>query len=351
VEKGAVEDVVVVGGGIVGMAVAAELGRRGHGVRVLERSAAAAATGSSKGTARFRQLADYPDESFLDLGIRAREIWGDMETVAGERIFRRTGNLSIGDAADLTKLTQGLRSRNLPVEEVAGGDMPRRWPHLRVRADDVLFQPDGEVIAADVAYRAMVAISASRGVSVVRGVTVVGVDQRPDRLLVLTSQGPVEAARVVLAPGPWVAGLAASVGLELDVHVSCQTVAWFEVPADVVASTPTVTQWSEREPYLLPDGRRLKAAEHERGPERDPDDQGSIDRTSVERLRAFVTGLFVVPLQHVAETDTCLYTNAPGDRIVIETSERVVAVSACSGQGFQYAPAVAALVSDVVEAT
>ena len=345
------DDVVVVGGGIVGMAVAAELGRRGYGVRVLERSAATVATGSSKGSARFRQLANYPDESFLDLGIRAREIWGEVEAVADDRIFRRTGNLSIGDAADLTRLAQALRSRNLPVEEVAGDDVARRWPHMRARADDVLFQPDGEVIAADVAYRAMVTVAASRGVSIQRGVTSLGVDQGPDRIQVSTSEGPVEAARVVLAAGPWIAGLAKSVGLELDLQVSTQTVAWFEMPAEIVARTPTFTQWSDREPYLLPDGRRLKAAEHERGPELDPDEPGAIDQASVQRLREFLSGLFVAPVANVAEAGTCLYTNAPGDRVVIETAGCVVAVSACSGQGFQYAPAVAALVSDAVEAT
>src|SRR4029079_8066657 len=176
-----------------------ELGRRGHRVRVLERSPAAVATGSSKGTARFRQLANYPDESFLDLGIRAREIWGEVEAAADDRIFRRTGNLSIGDAGDLTALARGLRSRDLPVEEVAGDDVARRWPHLRARADDVLFQPDGEVITADVAYRAMVAVAASRDVSIERGVTVMGVDQRSDRLLVATSHGPVDTASGALA--------------------------------------------------------------------------------------------------------------------------------------------------------
>ena len=155
----------------------------------------------------------------------------------------------------------------------------------------------------------------------------------------------------MLASGPWIAGLAAFVGLELDVHVSTQTVAWFEMPADIVAGTPTVTQWSEREPYLLPDGRRLKAAEHERGAELDPNDAGAVDPASVERLREFLSGLVMAPVPEVAETDTCLYTNAPGDRVVIRTARRVVAVSACSGQGFQYAPAVAALVSDAVEAT
>ena len=130
-----------------------------------------------------------------------------------------------------------------------------------------------------------------------------------------------------------------------------QTVAWFEMPVGIVSSTPTVTQWSEREPYLLPDGPRLKAAEHEPGPELDPDDRGASIKRASNGYADFLSGLFVEPVPEVAETDTCLYTNAPGDRIVIETSGRVVAVSACSGQGFQYAPAVAALVSDVVEAT
>jgi glycine/D-amino acid oxidase-like deaminating enzyme len=238
---------VVVGGGIVGMSIAAELGRRGRSVVVLERSANSAATGSSKGTARFRQLANYPDDSFLDLGIRARQLWGEVESGSGERILLPTGNLSLGDEADLLALANGLRSHGLPVEEVNGADVPGRWPHMRAQAGGMLFQPDGEVIAADVAYRATVTIAESRGVSVVRGAEVVGIEEQTDRVAVSTGAASFEASQVVLAAGPWITRVAALVDLELDVHVSCQTVAWFEMPDEVLARTPTVTDWSGRE--------------------------------------------------------------------------------------------------------
>lgn len=346
------EDIVVVGGGIVGMSVAAELARLGRGVVVLERSGSGVATGSSKGTARFRQLANYPDESFLDLGIRARELLGEVERTVGEQIFHRTGNLSIGSAADLATLSKGLRSRGLPIEEVEGDDVPTRWPHMRTQVGGVLFQPDGEVIAADVAYRAIVTIAGSRGVSIVRDAPVIGIDERRDRIVVSTTQGEFEASQVVLAAGPWIESLAALAGLELDVHVSCQTVAWFELPGEILARTPTVTDWSGREPYLLVDpGNGIKTAEHERGPELDPNERGAIDTASVERLRGFLSGLFVAPIPEPTVTDTCLYTNAPGDRILIGRGGRVLAVSACSGQGFQYAPAVAQLVGDALART
>jgi sarcosine oxidase len=347
-----VKDVVVVGGGIVGVSIAAELGHRGRSVVVLERSAGSGATGSSKGTARFRQLANYPDESFLDLGIRARELWGEVESGSGERILVPIGNLSIGDEANLLALANGLRSRGLPVEELDGADVPGRWPHMRAQAGGMLFQPDGEVIAADVAYRATVKIAESRGASIVRGAQVVGIDEQTDRVVISTGTESFETSRIVLAAGPWIRSIAALVDLELDVRVSCQTVAWFEMPDEVLARTPTVTDWSGREPYLLVDsGHGVKTAEHERGPEIAADEPGTIDAASIDRLHGFLSGLFFAPIPEAAETDTCLYTNAPGDQIVIESAGRVVAVSACSGQGFQYAPAVAELVSDALDAT
>ena len=345
------DDVVVVGGGIVGLSVAAELAARGRRVTVLERSLGLAAAGSSKGSARFRQAANLPDDGWLDLGIRARERWVDVEPLATGPIFHPTGNLSIGTEDDLAELARGLRSRSLPVEEVEGVDLPRRWPHLRPQHFPVLFQPDGEVIAADVAYAATVALAGARGVSIVRDSPVQAVEVRADRVAMTTPRRTVDAARVVLAAGPWIAPLAQMGGLSLDVRVSCQTVAWFELP-DIPVTTPTVTDLTGAEPYLLPDpGHGVKAAEHARGPEIDPDDPGTTDLESVERLRTFLAALFVVPIAAPATTDTCLYTNAPGDRIALAHRGPVVAVSACSGQGFQYAPAVAELVADAVDAT
>jgi sarcosine oxidase len=46
-----------------------------------------------------------------------------------------------------------------------------------------------------------------------------------------------------------------------------------------------------------------------------------------------------------AMTETCVYTNTPDERILIETRGAVTAVSACNGQGFQLAPAVGEMVA------
>jgi sarcosine oxidase len=44
-------------------------------------------------------------------------------------------------------------------------------------------------------------------------------------------------------------------------------------------------------------------------------------------------------------TETCVYTNTPDERILIETKGAVTAVSACNGQGFQLAPAVGEMIA------
>jgi sarcosine oxidase len=40
----------------------------------------------------------------------------------------------------------------------------------------------------------------------------------------------------------------------------------------------------------------------------------------------------------VVESESCLYTNTADERFIVERHGRVIAVSACSGHGFQFAP-------------
>jgi sarcosine oxidase len=337
-------DIVVVGGGIIGMCVAAALAPH-HDVVLLERAVGADATGASRGTARFRQLENVPDDSYLALGVRARRAWAPFEAVTSSPIFTLTGNLSVGEADALARFASALRAHGLPCEEVTGGEVAMRWPILRSRDDDVLFQPDGEVIAAAIAHRAATALATQRGTKIRRGCSVLGVEAGDDDAVIRTDTGELRSRRVVLAAGPWIAPIAASAGIQLPVFVTRQTVAWFAPPG---GAFPTVTDWSGREPYLLADAG-VKAAEHERGPVTDPNDDGMPDPASVARLETFVAGWFAEPLGDPAVIETCLYTNAPDDRFLIERRGSVLAVSACSGHAFQYAPAVADDVADAVE--
>jgi sarcosine oxidase len=331
-------DVVVVGAGIVGACTAAAIARHGRDVTVLERSGEVRATGSSRGTARFRQLENHPDASFLDLGVRARRAWSALEPAADAPIFHRTGNLSFGDPDALGTFAAELRARGLPCEVVTGHEVHERWNVLRARGEDVLFQPDGEVIAADVGYAAALRVAERRGARFRRGVAATALSPRRHEVEIRTGDGVIRARQAVLAAGPWVAPLARTAGIDLPVEVTRQTVAWFAWHHE---PPPTLTQWTGREPYLLWDpAGGLKVAEHARGPSTEPDDTTGPETASVARLRSWLDETLSAPLGDPITVETCLYTNAPDDRFLIEREGDVVAVSACSGHAFQYAPAI-----------
>ena len=83
----------------------------------------------------------------------------------------------------------------------------------------------------------------------------------------------------------------------------------------------------------------LKAALHARGRARRP---GSARRRpspgAVDRLAAWVDATYPRLKVRSGGAETCLYTNTPDERFVVERHGRIVVAAACNGQGFQLAP-------------
>jgi sarcosine oxidase len=143
-----------------------------------------------------------------------------------------------------------------------------------------------------------------------------------------------------VAAGPWAADLLASAAVEPALEVSLQTVAYFGL-ADPGAPPVALIDYERDEPYGCWDpARGLKAALHRRGPAIDPDAAGGAraDACVLERIAGWVRERYGPAVTGHAEAETCMYTNAPGERFVLERRGRVVLASACSGQGFQLAP-------------
>src|SRR6516165_4748768 len=88
---------IVVGAGLIGLATAWALSRRGWAVTVLEaaRSVGHVRSGS-KGDARIFRLG-YPEPLYVDMAIRAEALWRDLEATTGRTLLRATGQVSLGD--------------------------------------------------------------------------------------------------------------------------------------------------------------------------------------------------------------------------------------------------------------
>ena len=330
-------DVVVIGGGVVGVATARVLAGRGVSVALIEAGSLDPASGSSRGTARIVAPAAYPDRSYLEAGLRAMEGWRLLEAETGERLIDMTGALYAGSAVEGFAETlgdAGVRYEVLPGAAVAG-----RFRISGLEDRPVLFQPGAGVIRARHAHRALLRSTLKRGSQVRAGERVAAIEPREDNVLVTTTLGTWSCDRVVVVAGPWTGDLLRPLGIDSPLSVSSQSIAYFSLP-EGAADLPALMEFDGDEPYSLIDPERgLKAALHRRGPDAVADGPWSVvDDEAVELIANWVRSRFVGVHATPIETEACLYTNTPDERFVLERYGRVVVGSACTGQGFQFAP-------------
>ena len=210
-------DVLVIGGGVIGCAVAFELAEAGMRVRLLDgRRPGAGASQASAGV-----LAPYVEghdsRPLRELGRRSLDLYEAFVARAVERSglaveFARCGTLEVAVTdADVARLQ---RARTMiAAEQVAGQwleDQALRAaePSLHAGALGALRIPSHAAVNVPAMTAALAAAAVARGAEVATGVAATSVARGAGGLVVQTSGGPVHAAQVVLAAGAWAAALA-----------------------------------------------------------------------------------------------------------------------------------------------
>jgi sarcosine oxidase len=330
-------DVLVIGGGVVGAAAACAVARRGPRVVLLERSSLAVAHGSSAGGARIFAPAAYPDEAYLDMGLRALERWREIEQRSGEMLLRRTAALSRGQFAE--REMPALQGAGVEAEFLSPGEAARRFGVVVPDETPLLCQPDAGVIRADRARNVLLRMARSAGAELHQGERVRSIAQRDDAVELETDAGRWRCSSAIVAAGPWSGDLLADAGIELPLAVSSQSVAYFSV-GDRSIKPVVLMEFEGDEPYACWDPERgLKAALHARGPVVDPDEAPrEVERQAIARVVDWVGARFPRVASEPAAVETCLYTNTPDERFILERRGRIVIASACNGHGFQFAP-------------
>jgi glycine oxidase len=205
-------DIVVVGAGIVGCAVAYELARRGASVEVLdERVIGLGATQASAGIlAPYLEL--HEGSPLLALAVRSLDLFDEfVERAASDGgatvSYHRNGTLDVAtEDLHLQRLqttAETLVRLGIKVELIDGATARAEEPHL---APDVLggllVVPHGFVSAADLT-RAAAQAAKRHGARLVEQCRVRRVSCTTDGISVETDRGSRSARAVVLAAGSW----------------------------------------------------------------------------------------------------------------------------------------------------
>jgi glycine oxidase len=278
-------EVVVVGAGVIGCAVAYELSRRGASVRVVEdRGVGMGATQASAGILAPHIEAEAAGP-FLDLIVRGLGTFDRfLDQVASDGgspvLYRRTGTLEVVVDSDgygtLRRQSELLGSRGVPVSLLDGQAARAEEPQLAADVAGALLVPVHGFVAAPALALALAAAARRRGARFL--------DQgrasriRPDGagLIVETASGPISADTVVLAAGSW-SGAIDLGGVRPPVRPVRGQLLYF------AWSGPTLRRviWGER-CYIVPwdDGTVLVGATAE--------DAGFDERTTVAGVRDLI---------------------------------------------------------------
>jgi glycine oxidase len=205
-------DIVVIGAGVIGCAVAYELARRGASVEIVDdRPAGMGATQASAGV-----LAPYIEAReggpLLDLTVRSLDLFDKfvarVTSVSGVDVrYHRTGTIDVAFQDDTINrfraVAAELTRRGVTAELLTAEAARREEPLL---ADGILggllIEAHGYVAAADLT-RALAAAARRHGAQVVESGRVRRVSRRGGDLLVETDRGSLVGNGVVLAAGSW----------------------------------------------------------------------------------------------------------------------------------------------------
>ncbi len=215
-------DVVVIGGGIIGVSCAYRLAAAGVSVLLLERdSLGAGSTAKAAGGIR----SSFTTRVNIEIGLRGLAEYASFaETYGTEIDFRRDGYLYlVTDPADLPEFERcaelqnsyGVRSRLVEPAEA------RRFSPM-IDTEGVvaaLWSPDDAKATPDSAVQGYARAARGHGAVLKTGVEVVGIERDGDEITgVRTGDGLVRTDAVVCAAGAWSGRIGEFAGVELPVR-------------------------------------------------------------------------------------------------------------------------------------
>ena len=219
-------DILVVGGGVIGCAIAYELAKAGLAVTLVERGTPGCEASSAGAGMLAPQAESSAPSPRLGLGLASKALYAELALELRERTgldieYETGGNLHCfldeGDEAVGRAACAWQREAGLKAELLSRADALALEPDLSPEVRGALFLPEDHWVNNPRLVTALATAAALERVRFVTGEATVLV-RAGDRVTgVQVGEDQIRAALVVLAAGAWSGQLAATAGLRLPV--------------------------------------------------------------------------------------------------------------------------------------
>ncbi|TDD30011.1 FAD-binding oxidoreductase [Kribbella turkmenica] len=345
-------DVGIVGAGVHGASAAFHMAKAGHRVVVYERAAPAGGpTGLSSAVCRAYYtnsfLAEVARDSLLAFSEFAALTDGEQAD------FRRTGALYVhplDDVSVVDETVRALAAGGTRVEILTGQELVRLAPGLDLSdGSAVVWEPNAGYADPVATTQGLLAAARRSGAAVWSRTRVLSVSPGA-RVKVLHESGQDVVERLLVAAGPWTAGIMSSIGVELPLTVERHIVAQCGLPAQVTLPFVFVDMLGGY--YVKPEtGDQFLLGSLKPGPSADPDEPvaGVGDGEVAELAETFERRLSGVGNATLRGGWASLYDVSPDWQPVIgEVADQVYVNAGSSGHGFKLALAMGAHVARLV---
>lgn len=339
--------VVIVGGGVMGLATGYGLAQRNIRVTVLERQTIGHAWASSHGLTRVIRHEYGPHTIYTRMVAHSLAMWRQLEVASGQHLYTETGVLQLGWEEDGETLAglEVMQAEGLPAARLTPRETSERFPQFV--ADEftaISYNPRGGMLHVSECLGALAAGIRARGGEIFELARVTGVDTLNGQGRVTLSDGSqLSADRVVVTPGPWISDVLPD--LRLPVRVLRQQVCYFSglpaaafgVGAFPVFLTPA---FETPEVYGLPlQGPGWWKIAAGGVTETDPNVPYPPDESNVAAVRDYMARVLPASTAGtLALVDRCMIDMTPDQHYILDTHPaypEVIVGSGFSGHGFK----------------
>jgi sarcosine oxidase len=336
--------VAVVGGGVIGLLSAVECVLAGHRVTVVEQNTIPSPAATSYDHHRILRALHVDDAEATRSAVRAHHRWLELEKMLSSRFYDRAGALTVLPREHLPEAVSVLWNSGAQAKVLDGAELAEAYPHLRFAGPAAVLESTAGVLLADRVLDACAGWLAARAeVTLLARRTVTRID--PDLPEVHLADGTVlHADGVIVAAGPWSRRLVPTEGVRLF----RQSMLYCRVPPGTARrwqATPAIPALGAGA-WLVPPvaGSPLKLSAASAC--READEVGDHDTAAHWREHLVEVFAGLVPGfdgDWVTGTKDCYYLAdaATGGRAIFAWGTSTVALTACGGGSFKFAPLLA----------